>query len=173
MNIAFIDLIFIIIILACVLMAVIKGFVASFFGKASFIVGILLGVFFAPKLDIFVSKYINVPYLTTIISFLLIFIFSYLIMRLLQLLIKSLFSGEIMGGLDKALGFFWGLAEGLLIVGVFCAILIVQPFFDLTELLSKSFFASKILPMFVDTETIKESINITYNYINLLENFNV
>ncbi len=173
MNIAFIDLIFIIIILACVLMAVIKGFVASFFGKAAFIVGILLGVFFAPKLDIFVSKYINVPYLTTIISFLLIFIFSYLIMRLLQLLIKSLFSGEIMGGLDKALGFFWGLTEGLLIVGVFCAILIVQPFFDLTELLSKSFFASKILPMFVDTETIKESINITYNYINLLENFNV
>lgn len=173
MTIAFIDLIFIIVILACVLMAVIKGFVASFFGKASFIVGILLGVFFAPQLDVFVSKYINVPYLTTIISFLLIFIFSYLIMRLLQVLIKSLFSGEIMGGLDKALGFFWGLAEGLLIVGVFCVILIVQPFFDLTELLSKSFFASKIIPIFVDTETIKESINITYNYINTLGRFNV
>ena len=76
MTIAFIDLIFIIVIIACVLMAVIKGFVASFFGKASFIVGILLGVFFAPQLDVFVAKYINVPYLTTIISFLIIFIFT-------------------------------------------------------------------------------------------------
>lgn len=173
MTIAFIDLIFIIVIIACVLMAVIKGFVASFFGKASFIVGILLGVFFAPQLDVFVAKYINVPYLTTIISFLIIFIFSFLLMRLIQVLIKSLFSGEIMGGLDKALGFFWGVAEGLLIVGVFCVILIVQPFFDLSELLSKSFFASKILPIFVNTESLKGSLNIALNYLNNLGKFNV
>lgn len=173
MTIAFIDLIFLVIILACVLVSIIKGFVASFFGKASFVVGILLGVFFAPQFAVFVSKYINVPYLTTIISFLIIFIFSYIILRLLQLLIKTIFSGEIMGGLDRALGFFWGLAEGLLIVGVFCVILIVQPFFDLTEFLSKSFFASKILPIFVNTESIKNAVNITYNFINTLGKFNV
>ena len=173
MTIAFIDLIFLVIILACVLVSIIKGFVASFFGKASFIVGILLGLFFAPRFDVFVAKYINVPYLTTIISFLIIFIFSYIILRLLQLLIKTIFSGEIMGGLDRALGFFWGLAEGLLIVGVFCVILIVQPFFDLTQFLSKSFFASKILPIFVDTESIKNAVNVTYNFINTLGKFNV
>ena len=92
---------------------------------------------------------------------------------MIQVLIKSLFSGEIMGGLDKALGFFWGLAEGLLIVGVFCVILIVQPFFDLSELLSKSFFASKILPIFVNTESLKGSLNIALNYLNNLGKFNV
>ncbi len=173
MNIAFIDMVFIIIIVACILLAVIKGFVASFFGKASFIVAILLGIFFAPKLDVFVSKYINIPYITTIISFLLIFIVSFLVLKVIQHLIKSLFSGEIMGSLDKALGFFWGLAEGLLIVGVICVILIVQPFFDLTELLSQSFFASKLLPLFVDTESLKEVVNITYNFFNNLGKFNV
>ena len=173
MNIAFIDMVFIVVILACVLISVIKGFVASFFGKASFIVGILLGVFFAQKLDVFVANYINVPYLTTIISFLIIFVFSFLVMKLIQVLIKSLFSGEIMGSLDKALGFFWGLAEGLLIVGVICVILIVQPFFDLSELLSKSFFASKIFPAFVNTESLKGAVNITFDFVNKLGNFNV
>ena len=74
MTISFLDLIFILVILSCVLVSVIKGFVASFFGKASFIVGILLGVFFAPRFDVFVAKYINVPYLTTIISFLIYFL---------------------------------------------------------------------------------------------------
>ena len=73
MNIAFIDMVFIIIIIACVLLSVLKGFVASFFGKATFIVAVLLGIFFAPKFDVFVEKYINVPYLTTIISFIIIF----------------------------------------------------------------------------------------------------
>ena len=71
MNIAFIDMVFIIIIVACVLLSVLKGFVASFFGKATFIVAVLLGIFFAPKLDVFVANYVNVPYITTIISFLL------------------------------------------------------------------------------------------------------
>lgn len=173
MNIAFIDFVFIIIIAACVLLSFLKGFVASFFGKATFIVAVLLGIFFAPKLDVFVANYVNVLYVTTIISFLLIFIISFLVLKVLQLIIKSIFSGEIMGSLDKALGFFWGLVEGLLIVGVICVILIVQPFFDLTELLSNSFFASKILPLFVNTETIKASINITYNFFNNLGQFNV
>ena len=36
MNIAFIDMVFIIIIVACVLLSVLKGFVSSFFGKATF-----------------------------------------------------------------------------------------------------------------------------------------
>ena len=173
MNIAFIDMVFIIIIIACVLLSVLKGFVASFFGKATFIVAVLLGIFFAPKFDVFVAKYINVPYLTTIISFFIIFIVSFLLLKVIQLLIKTIFSGEVMGSLDKALGFFWGLAEGLLIVGVICVILIVQPFFDLSEMLSNSFFASKILPLFVNTESIKGSLNITYNFLSNLGKFNV
>ena len=173
MNIAFIDMVFIVIIVACVLLSVLKGFVASFFGKATFIVAVLLGIFFAPKLDAFVANYINIPYITTLISFFLVFIVSFLILKVIQLIIKSIFSGEIMGSLDKALGFFWGLVEGLLIVGVICVILIVQPFFDLTELLTNSFFASKILPLFVNTESIKASINITYNFFSNLGQFNV
>ena len=173
MNIAFIDMVFIVIIVACVLLSVLKGFVSSFFGKATFIVAVLLGIVFAPKLDVFVSNYINIPYVTTVISFLLVFIVSFLVLKVIQLIIKSIFSGEIMGSLDKALGFFWGLVEGLLIVGVICVILIVQPFFDLTELLSNSFFASKILPLFVNTESIKASINITYDFFSNLGKFNV
>ena len=173
MNIAFIDMVFIVIIVACVLLSVLKGFVSSFFGKATFIVALLLGIFLAPKLDVFVSNYINIPFLTTVISFLLVFIVSFLVLKVIQLIIKSIFSGEIMGSLDKALGFFWGLFEGLLIVGVICVILIVQPFFDLSELLSNSFFASKILPLFVNTESIKASINITYDFFSTLGKFNV
>ena len=173
MNIAFIDLVFIIIIAACVLLSFFKGFVASFFGKATFIVAILLGIFFAPRFDVFVAKYVNIPYVKTIISFFIIFIVSFLLLKVVQLIVKSIFSGEIMGSLDKALGFFWGLAEGLLIVGVICVILIVQPFVDLTELLSKSFFVSKLLPLFVNTETLKETVNITYNFFTSLGKINV
>lgn len=165
MNIQIIDFIFIGLILITTIVGLIRGFVASFFGKASFIVGVLAGVFFAKSAEQIVLKYINVPYLSLIIAFLCVFICVYFIMRLIQLVIDKLFSGEIMNGLDKSLGVFWGIVEGFLLVGVIITILYVQPFFDVTTLLSNSFFANSIFPVFINPESLKQSVNLTFSTI--------
>ena len=50
MNIAIIDLVFLAIILWFVIVATIKGLIAEVFGKAAFVVGILIGLLFANDL---------------------------------------------------------------------------------------------------------------------------
>ena len=140
MNIAIIDLVFLGIILWFVIVATIKGLIAEVFGKAAFVVGILIGLLFANDLYPSVVIWVPIPFVAQILSFILIFIAVFLAIKILQLLLGSLFSGEVLGSLNRALGFFFGLAEGLIIVSFVLIILHLQPWFDVSSLLDNSIF---------------------------------
>ncbi|MBO4509656.1 MAG: CvpA family protein [Spirochaetaceae bacterium] len=140
MNLAFIDIFFIVILIFTVINAAIKGFIHEFFSKAAFFLGIFLAAVFYPKLDVYMRKGIKIEILSKIVSFLLIFIVVYIVMRLIQLIVKKAFSGEIMSGLDHSLGVFVGIAEGFAIIALILGILYMQPWFDVSDLLHNSIF---------------------------------
>ena len=140
MNLAYIDIFFIVILIFTVINAAIKGFIHEFFSKAAFFLGIFLAAVFYPKLDIYIRKGITIEILSKIVSFLLIFIAVYIVMRLIQVIVKKAFSGEIMSGLDHSLGVFVGIAEGIAIISLILGILYMQPWFDVSDLLENSIF---------------------------------
>lgn len=140
MVVAPIDICFLLIILIFAISGVVKGIVKEFFSKAAVIGGLALAIIFTPKLDFYVVKTIHNEIISKIVSFLLIFVIVFLIVCIIQQLVAKAFSGEIMKGLDRTLGLFLGIIEGLVIVAFVIVVLSIQPWFNVEHLYEGSLF---------------------------------
>ena len=127
MTFAIIDIVFLIIILVMAIKGAVNGFIAEVFGKAAFLVGLLVGVLFYNDLAVVLVQWISVVFLAQVVSFLLLFILTFLLIKVIQHVLGGIFKGDILGSLNRALGFFLGLAEGVLIVAMILLVLHVQP----------------------------------------------
>jgi membrane protein required for colicin V production len=136
----FIDPFFAIVLLFFAINAAIKGLIHEVFTKAAFFLGIFGGLLFKNRLAPYFVSYIKNELIAQIISFVLIFIVVYIFLRLIQQIVAKLFENDIMSGLNKALGFFFGIAEGVVVVGFVLFLLHAQPWIDVTGLLNGSFF---------------------------------
>ena len=152
MNAFVIDWIFGIIIVVFAVSGLIKGFVDNVFGKLAFIAGIICGWIFYKSLATTLLKDIKVPYAANILSFLLIFVVVFLIIKLAQMIVSKIFEWSILKSLDRTLGFIFGIVEGAAVVCLIIFLLSVQPFFDVTNLFNGSFFYSLVNTIFNSTK---------------------
>lgn len=139
MSFAVIDIVFLVVVLVMAIKGAVNGFIVEVFGKAAFLIGLLVGVLFYNDLAVVLGQWISVVVFAQIISFLLLFIITFLIIKVIQHLLGRLFKGDILGSLNHALGFFLGLAEGVLIVAVVLLVLHIQPWIQVDSLLEGSF----------------------------------
>ena len=149
MSMPIIDIIFWIIILITSIHGATRGFLDEFFSKLAVIAGIFFGLVLNKFLVPYLPKLGNLILLTRILAFLILFIIVYVSVRLVQKIVGVAFQGDIMQGLDKSLGFFLGIAEGFLVVGLILFLLHSQRFFDIQPVLGNSFFEKLISPLFV------------------------
>lgn len=152
MNI--LDIIFFVVILFCAIGAMLKGFIKAILSKVAVILGILLAIVFYDDFAVVLNAKISSMIICKILSALIIFVVVYLIIMIIQKILSHIFSGEILKGLDRTLGFFFGLVGGILIVFVVLKLLTMQSFFDITSLVNDSFFDS-IYDKFFSPEIIK------------------
>lgn len=164
----FLDIIFMAIILFIAIHGAVNGFINEFFGKAALVLGIFVSVMFFAKLASPINRHVKSFFVSQILAFLLIFILVYLIVRLIQHFVGGFFSGEILMGLDRALGFFFGSAEGLLLVCVVLVVLYAQPWFKIGALVENSFF-HKILENFLVKPVDKVQTFISLNALSFFE----
>jgi membrane protein required for colicin V production len=135
-----IDVFFIILILVVAFTATAKGFVRAIFGKLSWILAIIGAFCFYKRLNLYLKNSIPNQTVSLIVSFLLIFIIIFLIVKIIQTMISKVFEGEILRGLDKALGFIFGIVEGLAIVILIIVIIRIQPWISADGLFEGSYF---------------------------------
>ena len=147
------DVIFFIIILIFAVIATAKGFINAIFGKLCWILGLIFAFLFYKKLTGYMKQLVHNETISSILCFVLIFVIVFLIVKIIQTLLSKAFDGEIMKGLDRSLGFFFGLLEGLLVVFVFIFILKNQPWFDVSKLFEGSFFVKMLTPLLNYTST--------------------
>lgn len=147
------DVIFFIIILIFAVIATAKGFINAIFGKLCWILGLIFAFLFYKKLTGYMKQLVHNETISSILCFVLIFVIVFLIVKIIQTLLSKAFDGEIMKGLDRSLGFFFGLLEGLLVVFVFIFILMNQPWFDVSKLFEGSFFVKMLTPLLNYTST--------------------
>ena len=152
MNAFVIDWIFGIIIVVFAVSGLIKGFIDNVFGKLAFIAGIICGWIFYKSLATTLLKDIKVPYAANILSFLLIFVVVFLIIKLAQMIVSKIFEWSILKSLDRTLGFIFGIVEGGAVVCLIIFLLSVQPFFDVSGILDGSFFYRLVNTIFNSTK---------------------
>lgn len=139
-----IDVVFLLIIFLFAVLAGINGFLNEFFGKAAPVVAVWVALILYKPLVFPIQQYVKNMTVSVILSFTLIFVMAFIVVKLLQSMMKNIFGGEIFIQLDRFLGFLFGIIEGFAIVCVILILLRIQPWFSVTSILERSIFDSML-----------------------------
>ena len=114
------------------------------------IVGGLVAFLFYKLLTSVITELLGGKSLSAVIAFLILFLSVYLIIKLVQVFLGSIFSSESLKNLDRSLGFCLGLVEGLIVIGVILMLINIQTFVSFDKILSESIFAKILSPFILD-----------------------
>lgn len=139
------DIIFIVIVLVAVIRCVYRGFIAEVLSVAALLAGIIGAVLLVKPASRLLIQYAGIERAAPVIAFLAVFLIIYIVVKILEGLLHRMFEALHIEKLDRALGFFLGIVEGLLVCVVIVFVLTVQPFIDVQNLLYESRFAQLAL----------------------------
>lgn len=140
MKFEFIDLIFSTVILLFAVLGLINGFVKELFSKIAIILSVFCAVTFSSRLSYVFASLIENRTVDWILAFLVIFIATFLVVKIIQTLMERISTFSILNSLDKTLGFAFGFLQGLFIIAVFLILAFAQPWFDFEPVGEKSFY---------------------------------
>ncbi|MBN2653178.1 MAG: CvpA family protein [Spirochaetales bacterium] len=148
------DIIFILVLVVFGIRGIVKGAVSELTSLGILILSIVGSIFLRKPIADFISSIFKIEKIGSvnpaeIVAVLLIFICLYAFLRLIESKIHDALESVDLSNLDKAFGFFLGLLEGVCICFLVVFLLTHQLFFDVSQLISDSKFASiaiKILP---------------------------
>ncbi|MCH5291227.1 MAG: CvpA family protein [Treponema sp.] len=138
MNASVLDLVFVVILMACAMLAALHGFVREVLEKGAPVVSIWAALLLYRQVLVFIEPSVPIHVLAVAISFFLVFIVVYVLLMIVRSIMVRIVNNEILRGLDRFLGFCFGLVEGLAIVVVVLVVLKIQPWFDVQDLLGQS-----------------------------------
>ncbi|MCR5046622.1 MAG: CvpA family protein [Treponema sp.] len=132
------DFIFIGILLILTFRGLARGLINEVFGFGSFVVSLFLAIAFFRKAGELFAESMN-PILSNVLGFLIVFICAFVLIKIVQMLVKTIFSGHILNSLDHALGLLLGFAEGAaLVVLILFAMVELNPKINTEQLRSES-----------------------------------
>ena len=146
------DVIILLIILIFAIVGTARGFIKAIFGKLCWILGILGAIFFYRKLAAHMMELVHNQTVSLILCFVLVFVVIFLIVKIIQIIIERIFDGEIMKGLDRSLGFFFGILEGFVVIFAIIFLLTFQPWFDVSKLFEGSLIYSILFPLIIKSQ---------------------
>ena len=162
MNIAAVDILFIVIIAIFTLRCAVRGFVSEVMSVAAMVLGLLSAIFFFRKGALIIrGRFMpEMETLPKIIAFAALFLIVFVAVKILGKMLKEILQGVKLDGLDRFLGFIVGLAEGVIVVCLLLFLINVQPFADPAQILERSFFAEMLMPFIIENNksVITESI---------------
>jgi membrane protein required for colicin V production len=150
-NIAFIDLVFLVVLGIFAIRGYVRGFVTELFSWAALAVGIIAAVFLYQNGAAFIRDKIalKAKYIPEILAFVAIFLIVFILFKMIEKVLKDIITGVKINGVDKLLGVIFGVVEGIAVIALALFVLSVQPLFSPDRILSESFFAELILPLVV------------------------
>lgn len=149
------DWVFIVILALLGVRCMIKGFIAEVLSVAAVLIGLLAGLFLykgASQVLVGWGLKATPEILPAILGFAAVFILAFLVVKLIERLLKEGIEAAELGGVDRALGLVLGLAEGIVLVSLaLVAMSLLEPALKSIagyhKLLADSFFARLILPV--------------------------
>jgi len=156
LNISVIDVIFILLITLFIIRCYLKGFVSELFSMSAIILGLLASLFFYKNGGEFLREQFwpDLKVIPEVVAFIALFVIVFMVIKLLELMLKGIIERIQLSGADRFLGVIFGFAEGLVVVSLILFLLQVQPLFDAAAILSESSFARLLLPFITGQENI-------------------
>jgi len=154
MGLAVIDIVFLVIIAIFALRCGLRGIIGELMSMAALVLGLLSAIFFFRKTaELIRGKFIpDVKALPEIVAFIGVFIIVFAAIKILETILKDIIERIQLGGVDRFLGFFLGVAEGVIIVCLLLFLIIVQPFVESDLILEGSFLADLLMPFIIGTK---------------------
>jgi membrane protein required for colicin V production len=149
-----IDVFFTIVILFMTIKAIIRGFVSEFMGLAGIGLGVLLGVLFSSLLGNFISENFGHSNWNQVIAFLIIFLVSYVLIKVFENGLNALVDKINLDKLDKSLGLFFGIIEGIALVMIMVFIIEVQPLINTEKVEADSWYIQTIHKFMPDGQVL-------------------
>jgi membrane protein required for colicin V production len=142
MEYAVIDIVLGVIILILALRACLNGIVTEAFGMAAIVLGLLFAFLFYEKCGILlVEKFpilSKVKFAPSVAGFAVLFLLVFIVVKILTAILRDIINRIKLSGIDHALGFIFGAAEGLVLTMLVIFIISVQPLFNPGKVLDKS-----------------------------------
>lgn len=110
------DIIFLIIALFFVIRGFFKGFVSEFMSMAALICGIASGIMLHPYVSPFLDNYIKSATWRPLVAFLILFIGTYIIVKIVEIFLHNIVDSIQLNSLDRTLGLIWGALEAAVII---------------------------------------------------------
>jgi membrane protein required for colicin V production len=142
------DVFFAIVLAILLIRGLMRGFVEEFGSVASVFLGILAAVVFSGLVAPLLDRYLGPSMWNQVIAFLGLFLIVYLIVKLSEAGLKNLVENAELENLDRALGFFLGLVEGVLVIFVLIFIMYIQPIVPMEDAIGDSWTGRLFLPLF-------------------------
>ena len=158
MSINILDTVLLLFSIIVIIKVTIRGFIDEFFSMAAFLLAIAVAFWFYRPLSLHTKVSGLSPAAMKLIAFFMIFIVVFIALKLLQLLISAVFNNEILNSLDHALGFFLGVFEAYIVLIIIIAILQLQPFFNVDELIAHSIVVRVLVPLPIDSDNVLQMI---------------
>lgn len=147
-SLAAVDIVFLILILFTSIRAGVRGFVKELLSMASVILGIAVAVLFSGVAAEQLETYIGVSPWSQVIAFLGLFLLTYIAVKIFENALDRLIERIHLDSLDHALGFFLGVAEGLVVTFLLLLVIQIQPLVEPSALIEDSLFARILSPLF-------------------------
>ncbi|MDR2633567.1 MAG: CvpA family protein [Treponema sp.] len=143
------DIIFAVFVMLFAIRGALRGFLDELFSIAFLVMGLLGAVLFYKKgADLIRTKIPeDIRFLPEMLAFGAVFCLIFVGVKVLGLLVKDILMQVKLGGVDRVLGVFFGLIEGLVLVTLMLFLLNIQPFFDTQSILNESIFAELLMPV--------------------------
>lgn len=147
MDFSGLDIVFLVLIGFAAIRSGIRGFVHEFLSMAAVILGIAVAVLFSGLAAQWIQPYVGSGPWAQVIAFLGLFVVVYILVKLFENALDRLVERINLEGLDRALGFFLGIVEGIFLVFVLVLVLQLQPVFDADPILADSVIAPLLYPL--------------------------
>jgi len=122
-NILLFDIIFILIILYTTIKCLAQGFSLSFLSSLKWVVSIIATIIFVPRLQPFVSNYIESEFINNIGIGIFIFVFTLFVSIVLGKSLGRTVTWTGLGSVDKSFGILFGLFKGYVVAVCFFSLL--------------------------------------------------
>lgn len=141
------DVIFGILLLFFSLRGVLRGFIGEVFSVGAVALGLGAAYFMGPYFAQVTEQTLHLPGWGNVVAFLGVFLLVYVLLKFIEKLFRGFIETLHLQNLDKALGLFLGIGEGLILILLLLWGLRVQPIFDVKSLLEGSWIARFLLPL--------------------------
>jgi membrane protein required for colicin V production len=161
MYFAIVDIVIVGIIALFALRSAVRGFVKEFFSMADLVIGLLFAILFFRRAAAVIGEQFapEMKTLADVISFAILFIAVFIAVKLLEAILRDIFAKIKLKSLDRLLGFFYGVVEGIVIVYLLLFLINIQPFFDPQRILEKSVLAEKLMQLITgNLRNVKDAV---------------